>query len=115
MSFENLPLGPLYVKRPKHTPGTWEAVELRTQWAVRAPGSKPGTHAIVATIHETAVRATDSDRAEHDAKLIALTPRLLAQLVEMTDLAERYGVGEHCDGNLIAAREVIAQAKGGAS
>ena len=42
------------------------------------------------------------------------TPELLAMLKEMTDLAEAYGVGLDCDGNIIAARELIAKASGGA-
>lgn len=47
-----------------------------------------------------------------NARLIACAPDLLTQLAEMTDLAERYGVGKDCDGNILAARELIARAKG---
>jgi bacterioferritin-associated ferredoxin len=38
--------------------------------------------------------------------------KLLTNLKMITDLAERYGVGNDCDGNIIEAREVIAQAEG---
>lgn len=35
--------------------------------------------------------------------------RLVRVLTEITDLAERYGVAEHCDGNIIEARELVAE------
>jgi bacterioferritin-associated ferredoxin len=46
-----------------------------------------------------------------NARLIAAAPELLEHLRQMTDLAERYGVGEDCDGNIIAARAAIAKAE----
>ena len=39
-------------------------------------------------------------------------PELLTNLIDLLDLCEKYGVGEHCDGNLIAALAAITKAKG---
>ena len=62
--------------------------------------------------HAAAVAA----QREHECAVSAAnyTSKLLAMLKEMTDLAEAYGVGLDCDGNIIAARELIAKASGGA-
>lgn len=45
--------------------------------------------------------------------LESAAPELLAALRDVTDLAERYGAGEDCDGNILAARAAIAKAERG--
>lgn len=45
------------------------------------------------------------------AALVRNAPSVLENLKTVTDLAERYGVGNDCDGNLIEAREIIAAAE----
>lgn len=54
-------------------------------------------------------RTMQANSATSDQTLMAA---LLSNLKMMTDLAEAYGVGEDCDGNIIEAREVIARAEG---
>lgn len=76
---------------------------------VERPYGEPGVY--IGDEH-TALVAKLYDGQEHYAKLFALAPRLLENLKMMTDLAERYGVGEHCDGNIIEARELIAEVEG---
>ena len=59
--------------------------------------------------------SSESPARPANARILAAAPALLANLKMMTDLAERYGVGEHCDGNIIEARELIASIEGGAT
>lgn len=88
-----------------HTPGQW-AIDWE-QGYVHAEGAP-----IVAEPFNMTGPQWQTGQA--NARLIAAAPDLLAMLKEMTDLAETYGAGKDCDGNIIAARELIAKAEGAA-
>ena len=86
-----------------HSPGTWTVCD----GAILSDKLNDYGNFIVVTLARV---LTPQDRA--NLALMAAAPALLANLKMMTDLAERYGVGEHCDGNIIEARDLIASIEG---
>ncbi len=72
-----------------------------------------GDSFILATM-EDGLPSVNESQSAFICKAVNNHEALVAALREMTDLAERYGVGADCDGNLIAARQLIAEVEGGA-
>lgn len=89
----------------KHSPGPWVVDDSSGEVIVYDAKGLP-----VAVVGTSADKGDETVHA--DAWVVVSAPRLLELLKIITDLAEDYGVGEHCDGNIIEAREVIALAEG---
>jgi hypothetical protein len=87
----------------KPTDGPWVVEHPYGEAGVYVSG--PATELVAKVWHDN----------EANARLIAAAPELLACLKMITDLAELYGVGTDCDGNIIEARELIARVEGRAA
>ena len=90
--------------KTQHTPGPWRMGKRAYDRAIY--GQQGAEVASMLDLFHTPAESLAN------ARLIAAAPDLLEALRDITDLAERYGVGEHCDGNILAARAAIAKAEG---
>ena len=86
------------------TPGQWSPLEIKFGWCVEAPGSHPSSRVTVCTVHETAMHPNQNDRAEHDARLIARAPDLLAENARLIGVIQ-----SHADAGLVAQTALRAE------
>jgi hypothetical protein len=96
----------------KHTPGPWKVCRGANSWFVTAP-SEAGAYsdATIAEFREVSHGAMHAHRAEHDARLFAAAPGLLAERDALRELMNVYNLGGWTDAVAPMERALAAEAE----